>query len=916
MKVVKIWGFILSVIIILLLPGCEEDSGKRQYTIGFSQCMTNDAWRQAMERAMRRELAFHPNIHLQIKDANSSNEQQIQDIKAFINQQVDVLVVSPNEAKPITPVVEQAYQQGIPVIIVDRRTTSPLYTAYVGANNTDIGKIAAEYATKLMGKEGRVFEIWGRPGSSPARNRHKGFTSALGNSFTIIDSLNGRWGEEPHLKEQILSRASSLRQAELVFAHNDVMAFAAYKALEQLEIRNRVKLIGVDGLAGPGNGLQLVEDGILDATLLYPTGGDKVIELAASLLSGKQIPKENILPTTVINPENVRIIQGQVNQILAQQKDIERQNQKINTQLQVYQSQQALISFLLASLVVVIALGAYILYSLREKQRINLQLKVRNAEISKQRNEIERIAREAQEATQAKFQFFTNISHEFRTPLTLILGPLDDLIRRGKGELFRKDLTLIKRNTLRLLRLINQLMDFRKLENQKMLVKAAELDLVSFTKDVFVAFEPLAEKKSIDYQLITPNREIKAWFDQDKLDKVLFNLVSNAFKFTRDGGYIHVRLTENDQSVYIEVSDNGRGMSEDHVEHAFDRFYQGEQYHTLGSGLGLSLSKELIELHRGTISVRSQKKIGTTFTIKLRQGHDHFSEEELATSASSRFSTEEHFALYQPDLEEVPDPDVPELTGSDRQVVLVIEDNRELNAFLCNQLRKKYQVIQAFNGNDGLNVAFRKIPDLIICDVMLPGNDGLTITRQLKHTHSTEHIPVIVLTARSNDEQLTEGIRAGADAYLTKPFNLVHLESQIVRLLENRKRLQEHYSEQPVNNLQKEAKLSANDQFVIDFRQHIRDQLHNPALQVNDIAESLGLSRVQLYRKVKALMGNSVNDLIVQARLEKAEKLLKEPGNTISDVAYAVGFSSPAYFSTAFKAHFHCSPSEYRQQLV
>ena len=314
--------------------------------------------------------------------------------------------------------------------------------------------------------------------------------------------------------------------------------------------------------------------------------------------------------------------------------------------------------------------------------------------------------------------------------------------------------------------------------------------------------------------------------------------------------------------------------------------------------------------------MRSQKKIGTTFTIKLRQGHDHFSEKELAASASSRFSTEEHFALYQPDLEEAHDPDVPELTGSDRQVVLVIEDNRELNAFLCNQLRKKYQVIQAFNGNDGLNVAFRKIPDLIICDVMLPGNDGLTITRQLKHTHSTEHIPVIVLTARSNDEQLTEGIRAGADAYLTKPFNLVHLESQIVRLLENRKRLQEHYSEQPVNNLQKEAKLSANDQFVIDFRQHIRDQLHNPALQVNDIAESLGLSRVQLYRKVKALMGNSVNDLIVQARLEKAEKLLKEPGNTISDVAYAVGFSSPAYFSTAFKAHFHCSPSEYRQQLV
>lgn len=495
MKMIKVWKFFLSAIIILLLQGCEKEAGNRAYTIGFSQCMTDDAWRQAMEQAMRRELAFHPGIHLEIKDANSSNEQQIQDIKAFINQEVDVLVVSPNEAKPITPIVEQAYQQGIPVIIVDRRTTSPLYTAYVGANNSSIGKIAAEYATKLMGHGGKVFEIWGRPGSSPARNRHKGFTSALGKSFTIIDSLNGRWGEEPHLKEQILSRASSLRQADLVFAHNDVMAFAAYKALEQLGIQNRVKLIGVDGLAGPGSGLQLVEDGILDATLLYPTGGDKVIELAANLLSGKQIPKENILPTTVINPENVRIIQGQVNQILAQQKDIERQNQKINTQLQVYQSQQALIGFLLASLVVVIALGAYILYSLREKQRINLQLKVRNKEISTQRNEIERIAREAQEATQAKFQFFTNISHEFRTPLTLILGPLDDLIRKGKGDGFRKDLILIKRNTLRLLRLVNQLMDFRKLENQKMLVKPAELNLVSFMKDVFIAFEPLAEKK-------------------------------------------------------------------------------------------------------------------------------------------------------------------------------------------------------------------------------------------------------------------------------------------------------------------------------------------------------------------------------------------------------------------------------------
>lgn len=868
---------------------------------------------------MRRELNFYrDDLTLEIKDAGGDNQQQIQHIEEFITSGADLLIVSPNESAPITPVVEKAFNLGIPVIVLDRKTTSNLYTAYVGADNEEIGRIAGRYIDGLVQPGDKVVEIWGLGGSSPAIARNNGFIGAITKQNINIVNIHANWTRSKAI-ELVRNQFEEINDARVVFAHNDQMALGAYEVFAEKGKNQHCFFVGVDALAGAGGGIQMVADGILHATFLYPTGGDVAIRTAYNILNGLSYEKEIRLQTTLVDAGNVQIMKQQTDEILARQKEIERQQERIEDQIKIYKNQQLAVYALLGFLTLSILLGAYALYALRENRLANKSLKVKNKKINAQKDEIERMVTAVEEATNAKVRFFTNISHEFRTPLTLILGQIESLINSEKLRMDRTtldEMRLIRNNAHRLLRLINQLMAFRKIENDKLSISVSEYDLIAFIKEIITGFEPLAEKENIDLSLSVSNPAIMLWFDRNWMDKVIFNLLSNAFKFTGRSGFIHISVKEDTSAgkVIIEVEDNGPGMSEEVLDHAFDRFYSG-QHTDFGTGLGLALSREIIHLHRGEISVSSEKNVGTVFTITLKTGKAHFSEKEIMSTESIPVYTvstpEETLSHEPPPLNDAAN----EADG--RATVLIIEDNIDLSHLLMNQLQEEYNVLAAYDGNTGVETAVLQVPDLVICDVMIPGKDGVAVTRNLKADNRTSHIPVILLTAKSEDEEQLLGIRAGADVYLTKPFNFEFLKENIHNLLQLRvmlksRYLSEAYSDHPLEeNIF--SQVDPDKQFIDEFKKQVKAHLHDPAFGVNDLTRELGFSRIQLYRKVKVLLGDTVNEYINAMRLKRSLDLLQHTNLPINEVAYECGFSSPTYFSTAFKAYYKMTPSDVRK---
>lgn len=914
---------------LLFLPSCHHEKLVKKYRIGFSQCTGGDAWRQMMQKEMFRELSFHPELELVIKDARDDSQKQIEQIEELLDMGMDLLIVSPNEAEPVTPIVEQVFYSGIPVILVDRKTNSDLYTAYVGADNYEIGKTAGSCIANLLEGKGKIIEVWGLPGSSPASNRHQGFVDAI-QDFTeieVVGEVNGQWEKEYVLKE-LPAVLKKFPDVDLVYSHNDRMAVGAYQIAQHLGLEHQIHFIGVDGLPGPNGGIQLVESGILDATLLYPTGGEKAIRLASDILNHRPFDKENTLQTTVIDSRNVQIMKLQSDKILKGQKSIERLQEMIDQLRRVFHNQKVALYIFVITLVITILLGAWLYKSLCDRREAYKKLEMQNKEIRIQRNQIMEISEKVKAATKAKFRFFTNISHEFRTPLTLILGTVESILTSGRVQkkANKEDLSLMRQNALRLLRLVNQLMDFRKIENNKMKIRASENDLIAFVWNIMKSYRNVAEKRKIDFRLFAKEEKIPLWFDVNMLDKVLFNLLSNAFKFTKDGGKIHLSLTRNvfENQVIITVEDNGRGMSKEHVQHAFDRFYQGEKYFAQGTGLGLCLSKELIELQGGNINLSSKKKKGTRFDIRLPLGHCHLKTDQLAQvpvapTSYDEASTYVEKLSFSTSSEPFPTLETGQVGGehshsnAKEYKLLLIEDHDDLRLFLKNKLGSTYEFHEAADGNSGLEKALKMVPDLIICDLTLPGIDGLELTKILKSDLRTSHIPIILLTARSSMEQKIEGIQTGADAFITKPFNLHFLQESIKGLLLNRALLKQHFKtggQLPEKLIAGISKLDS--QFIQQFVSFVDQNYTRQNFGMPDLMKEFGLSRTQLYRKVKVLFGQSVADYIQGMRLSKATKLLEKGELTISEIAYKVGYTSPGYFSTVFKSHFHCTPSEFK----
>ncbi len=520
------------------------------------------------------------------------------------------------------------------------------------------------------------------------------------------------------------------------------------------------------------------------------------------------------------------------------------------------------------------------------------------------------------ELTEAKLNFFTNISHEFRTPLTLIISPIKELLEdKSFTPKIYKKLSYIDKNTQRLLNLINQLLDFRKAEYGLLKLKASHGNLVRFSKEVHLYFKQAAEEKNIDYRFISNQEEIRFPFDRNKLEIVLCNLLSNAIKYTNKNGSIEMKLDVDQGNCIIQISDTGIGMKSKDLQKIFDRFFQIESANTakmVGSGIGLSFTKKIIEIHHGTINVKSKPNKGSTFIIKLPMDPKIY-----AGEIDESFMTTDNINSYELAKPEETIGSL-NLAENKKQQLLIIDDNPEILSYLKSFLEEDYQIILAENGNQGFEKAIEEVPDLIISDVMMPEKDGMTLCKELKTNINTSHIPVILLTARTSTVYEVDGLKNGADDYITKPFNATVIKARINSLLENRDKIRSYFQ----NKIRFEptpAEIENEEDVENTFIQKaillVEDNLENENFGIDTMVDELNMSRSSLFRKIKSLTGFSLSAFIRSVRLKRAAYIiLTEDDTSLKEIAFRVGFNTYKYFKTSFQKQFKCLPSEYKEK--
>ena len=719
--------------LVLLLTACT--SPRPKYVIGVSQC-SEDIWRDKLNNELKIGTYFHDDVELQFVSADDSDEKQIEQINQFISDGINLLIVAPNQVATVSPAIDKAFDQGIPVIVFDRKTNSQKYTAYIGADNFDMGRLMGEYiATKLNGK-GRVLEIMGLKGSSPAIERHNGFESALKAypNITLVASLQGDWTEESAVKA-IKDYQGDLTNIDFVFGQNDRMAIGAKKSLSSLTSHpsplTSTKYCGIDGLPGKGNGIESVRDSILEASYIYPTHGDEVLQLAMNILEGKHYQKENPLMASLVTRDNANVLLLQNEEMVRQGNNLDQLHQRSDAYLKQLGNQRIVLVLAIAFIFLLLALMVII-------YRYHLQ----KARIAEERTKMER----------EQLDFYTQVSHELRTPLTLIEGPLSQLAEtkdiQQSGAEASGLFAIIQRNTHQLTQLINKM--------------------------------------------------------------------------------LNVQAT--------------------------------------GSIDDLNVG------HQESAPIESPTK-----TAETEQTH-----------------------------------------ADDLSTVLIVDDNADIRAYLRTILQDRYQVNEAADGQQGLAIANEIVPDLIVSDVMMPVMNGLEFCQRVKSGTATSHIPVILLTARALSQHQVEGYESGADAYITKPFSADVLLARIGNLLKSRLVLKNLFSSTPQDDTTAPAYSSLftlhsslkEDSFLIKFRDFVEKNMADSDLSVETIGAELGLSRVQLYRKVKALTGQSPVELLRTARLQKGRELLQTTDKNVSEIAYEVGFTAPSYFTKCFKDEFGISPSD------
>lgn len=919
-------GYLRWIVILFCFLGmvaCHQDVP--HFRIGVAQC-SDDSWRHKMNDEILREAMFYDGVAVEIRSAGDDNRKQAEDVRYFMDKGVDLLIISANEAAPMTPVVEEAYQKGIPVILIDRKILSDKYTAYIGADNYEIGRAVGNYiASSLQGK-GNVVELTGLGGATPAMERHQGFMAAISNfpDIKLIDKADAAWESGP-AEVEMDSMLCRHPKIDAVYAHNDRIAPGAYRAAKKVGREKEMLFVGIDALPGKGNGLELVLDSVLNATFIYPTNGDKVMQLAMNILEKKPYPRETVMNTAVVDHTNAHVMKLQTTHISELDQKIETLNGRIGGYLSRVATQQVVMYGGLVILLLVAGLLLVVYKSLRSKNRLNRELSEQKKQLEEQRDKLEgqrdkleeqrdqliQLSHQLEEATHAKLVFFTNISHDFRTPLTLVADPVEHLLadKTLNGDQHRM-LMLIQRNVNILLRLVNQILDFRKYENGMMEYTPVPVDILSSFEGWNESFLAAARKKHIHFSFDKmADTDYHTLADVEKLERIYFNLLSNAFKFTPENGKVTVRLSpltkEDGRWIRFTVANTGSMISVEHIRNIFDRFYRIDMHHA-GSGIGLALVKAFVELHKGTISVESDEKQGTIFTVDLpMQTCEVTVSVDSPLSSSIGASVSSALNNAQVAEEEEPEKDY----DSSKPSVLVIDDNADIRSYVYSLLHTDYTVIEAVDGSDGIRKAMKYVPDLIISDVMMPGIDGIECCRRLKSELQTCHIPVILLTACSLDEQRIQGYDGGADSYISKPFSSQLLLARVRNLIDSHRRLKQFFGDG--QTLAKEDVCDMDKNFVEKFKSLLDAKLGDSNLNVEDLGKDMGLSRVQLYRKIKSLTNYSPNELLRIARLKKAASLLASSDMTVAEIGYEVGFSSPSYFTKCYKEQFGESPTDF-----
>ena len=724
------YQFAFIILVILgLLASCSRD--EKKYHIGVSQC-SDDIWRDKQNSELQIGAYFHDNVELRFAVAFDSDERQIQQIDSLVGTGIDLLIVAPNQVSTISPAIDRAYDKGIPVIVFERKTNTKKYTAYMGADNYEMGHLMGEYVATRLNERGRIIEVMGLKGSSPAIERHNGFKEAIAQhpGIQVVATLQGDWTEPTayNTVKQWLDKSKG-EKIDLVFGMNDRTAMGARKAFEEGGVALPL-FCGIDGLPGENGGIRLVMDSLLDASYIYPTHGDQMLQLAVDILEGKPYEKETKLMSALVTQENARVLLMESEEIMRQSHNLEQLHEKANQYLDQLGNQRTLIFVALAAIFLLLALlaGIYMYY-------------LQRARIQDERMQMER----------EQLDFYTQVSHELRTPLTLIQGPLDQLLRtndfRTASDNARELFTIVRRNTQHLTGLINKMLD------------------------------------------------------------------------AQTGG------TVTDVNAHVETQ--------------------------------------------------------------------HLAPAESAENVK-------------------PDEDAP--------TVLIVDDNADIRIYLRSILQGQYRLLEAEDGKRGLELAREQVPDLIVSDVMMPVMNGLEFCQQVKKDDISCHIPVILLTARALEKHQIEGYESGADAYITKPFSPELLLVRISNLLQSRHQLKDLWGMKPAAEpVEAPATVAApaptpiEDAFISRFKKIVEERLADSNLSVEDLAADMGLSRVQLYRKVKALTGSTPVDLLRKARLAQAQKLLQESTLSVSEIAYEVGFASPSYFTKCYKDEFGTVPGEARK---
>lgn len=714
---------ILYVILLLLVfVSCSD----RRTVIGVSQC-SDDLWRQKVNREIKIGQYQYKNVDVVFASADNNGQRQARQIDSLVKAKVDLLVVAPSDVKTVAPAIERAYRAGIPVILYDRMIESTHYTAYIGTDNVAIGKEVADYLAHQLQGRGTVVEITGERGSTPVADRHRGFMQGM-KAFPQIQvvTLEGDWNLAG-AKKLMRQYMDAGKPVDAVFGHNDAEAWGAQQAAKEKNRDKQMLFVGIDGLPGENQGVDLVDKGVMTASYIYPTKGETIVPLAMNILQGKPYKRMNYFQSALVTAENAKLIDMQYKEIEDQTADLNTIYSSINEYMKMYRWQKIISILAVAVVVLLLIMIFYRRKVRREKEKLNEQRK---------------------QMADDKIAFFTNVSHQLRTPLTLVSGPLNRLMQADNYT-----------------------------EEQKMLLQ--------------VVMRNVGQLETLTADVLNFKEQVDA-----------------------------MNQASTDEACEKELSQ--------HV---------------------------------------------------LRDSR--------------------HQMLLQQDVEEL-------------STILIVDDNEDIRSYLRVLLAGQYYVIEASDGQNGLRLAKESVPDLIVSDVMMPVMDGLTFCSKIKEDEVTSHIPVILLTARSEESQRIEGYEHGADAYITKPFSDHLLLVRISNLLQARRQRKNDEAKQMLSAEDIQTDEPGERMFLERFKKAAKSHIGDANLRMDDLGSELSLSKVQMYRKVKALTGKTPAEVLREMRMQKAYSLLKQTDKTISEVAAEVGFAIPGYFSACFKKQFGINPTELR----